>query len=116
MSMYLSTCKNSVGNSNRLLSTTIVGPVVIACFLFGLGHLASAQNVPETIVPVSFEGYPGAPEVYPIPRKDQLSFYPCDQCHASMEPNSKIRPLEVFHFFELEHGQGNIWCLTCHNF
>jgi len=116
MSMYLSTCKISARNGNCLSPVAIIGPVLIAILLFVAAPLASAQDVADPVVPISFEGYPGAPEVNAIPRKDQLSFYPCDQCHASMEPNPKIRPLEIFHFFELEHGQGKIWCLTCHNF
>lgn len=49
-----------------------------------------------------------------VPRKDQLFFYPCDQCHAAMEPNPEIRELDALHDSELDHGRGRIWCLSCH--
>lgn len=61
-----------------------------------------------------FEGYPDAPKFSVIPRKDELFFYPCDQCHAAMEPNPEIRPLSTVHVSEMEHGRGRIWCTSCH--
>jgi len=50
-----------------------------------------------------------------VPRKDDLFFYPCTQCHAAMEPNPEIRPLNAIHDSDLEHGRGRIWCLSCHD-
>ena len=50
-----------------------------------------------------------------LPRKHDLFFYPCDQCHESMEPNPEIRPLNAMHDSTLEHGRGRIWCLSCHD-
>ena len=50
-----------------------------------------------------------------LPRKQELFFYPCDQCHESMEPNPEIRPLNAMHDSALEHGRGRIWCLSCHD-
>jgi len=63
----------------------------------------------------AFQGYPGAPSVAVVPRKDELFFYPCSQCHASMEPNPDIRPLNVMHDSEIDHGGGRLWCLNCHD-
>lgn len=76
---------------------------------------ANAQDATESRAPLRFEGYPDAPEFSVIPRKDKLFFYPCDQCHAAMEPNAEIRPLDVMHDAEIEHGRGRIWCLSCHD-
>jgi len=64
---------------------------------------------------VAFEGYPGAPTVTVVSRKDQLFFYPCSQCHAAMEPNPEVRPLNVMHDAEIDHGRGRLWCLNCHD-
>jgi hypothetical protein len=63
----------------------------------------------------TFRGYPGAPSLKVVPRKDELFFYPCSQCHASMEPNPEIRQLNVMHDAEIEHGDGRLWCLNCHD-
>lgn len=62
-----------------------------------------------------FTGYPGAPHSTVVPRKDDLFFYPCDQCHATMEPNPEIREIDAFHDSEIDHGRGRIWCLSCHD-
>lgn len=75
-----------------------------------------AQGPGETEAKIRFEGYPGAPDVEVVPRKADLFFYPCDQCHASMEPNPEIRQLDTLHDTSIEHGRGRIWCLSCHDF
>lgn len=75
-----------------------------------------AQGSGETDAKIRFEGYPGAPDVQVVPRKEELFFYPCDQCHASMEPNPEIRELDTLHDTSIEHGLGRIWCLSCHDF
>ena len=64
---------------------------------------------------IRFTGYPGAPEIDVVARKEELFFYPCDQCHAAMEPNPEIRALDTFHDSEIDHGRGRIWCLSCHD-
>jgi hypothetical protein len=73
-------------------------------------------QVPVEIPPEHrFKGYEGAPELSVLPRKDELFFYPCDQCHATMEPNPEIRELSgAPHDAELNHGKGRIWCTSCH--
>jgi len=77
---------------------------------------AVAQDPLAQPTTTRFEGYPNAPEYEVISRKDKMFFYPCDQCHANMEPDETIRPLDVMHVGDLEHGRGQIWCLSCHDF
>ena len=76
---------------------------------------ANAEESAEPSQELRFEGYPNAPTVSVVPRKDELFFYPCDQCHAAMEPNPEIRPLNAMHDSALEHGRGRIWCTSCHD-
>ena len=76
---------------------------------------ANAQESAEAPRTLRFEGYANAPTVSVVPRKDKLFFYPCDQCHESMEPNPEIRPLKAMHDSTLEHGRGRIWCTSCHD-
>jgi hypothetical protein len=76
---------------------------------------AQAQESPDSQQPLRFEGYPDAPEFEVVPRKDDLFFYPCGQCHEAMEPNPEIRTLNTMHDAEIEHGRGRIWCLSCHS-
>lgn len=71
---------------------------------------AHAQDTAE----LQFEGYPDAPEFTVVPRKDELTWYPCEQCHEFMEPNPTVRELAAPHEIELDHGAGRIWCITCH--
>lgn len=49
-------------------------------------------------------------------RLDKLYFYPCADCHAFMDPNTEVRELDVEegHPAKIEHGDGQIWCLSCH--
>jgi len=76
---------------------------------------AGAQEPTTPQEPLRFEGYPGAPEVNVVPRRDKLVFYPCMMCHAAMEPNPEIRQLNTPHNSEVKHGRGRIWCLSCHD-
>ncbi len=76
---------------------------------------AMAEEALGAIGETRFEGYPNAPTLDVVSRKNDLFFYPCDQCHATMEPNPEIRELDTFHDSELEHGRGRIWCMSCHD-
>ena len=92
--------------------------IVRACAAVALGFAAisaCAQETPEEAVPIRFEGYANAPQVTVVPRKDELFFYPCDQCHADMEADPEIRKLDTPHHAEIQHGRGRIWCLSCHD-
>lgn len=50
-----------------------------------------------------------------VPRKSQLTFYPCSQCHQFLPPNTQKRDLYSPHPSTLEHGGDRFWCLDCHN-
>ena len=86
-----------------------------ACLIFAGIPTALAQDSVTPLTPVRFEGYPNAPEYSVVSRKDELFFYPCDQCHEAIEPNAEIRSLNAVHEVELKHGRGRIWCLSCHD-
>jgi hypothetical protein len=71
---------------------------------------------PEPTEPTTFAGYANAPPFKVVPQKDKLTFYPCSQCHQYMQPNPQPRKLEAApHPAALQHGNGRIWCLTCHS-
>lgn len=50
-------------------------------------------------------------------RVDGLFYYPCADCHDFMDANRTVRELEVEegHPAKLEHGNGLIWCFSCHD-
>jgi len=50
-----------------------------------------------------------------VPRKPQLGFYPCSQCHQYLKPNPEKRELLSPHPHTLDHGGNRFWCLTCHD-
>jgi formate-dependent nitrite reductase cytochrome c552 subunit len=59
-----------------------------------------------------------APVPYTVgARADELYFYPCGDCHAYMDPNNEVRELDVEkgHPAMLEHGNGLMWCMSCHD-
>lgn len=49
-----------------------------------------------------------------VPRKPELTYYPCTQCHEFLTPNPEVRQLFSPHPSDLDHGDQRIWCLTCH--
>lgn len=55
-----------------------------------------------------------SPPIVP-PRKDLLTFYPCSQCHDNWATNETPRALAPVHEVSLKHGEGRLWCLTCHD-
>ncbi len=72
-------------------------------------------EMPVPIEPKVFAGYPGVPPFSVVPRVDQLTFYPCSNCHSAMKPNPQPRKLIAApHPAALVHGNGRFWCLTCH--
>lgn len=50
-------------------------------------------------------------------RLDDLYFFPCADCHEYMDPNKKVRQLDVEegHPALLGHGDGQMWCFACHD-
>ncbi len=63
----------------------------------------------------AFNQYADKPPPIVPPRKDHLTFYPCSQCHENWETNESPRMLAPVHEVSLKHGEGRIWCLTCHD-
>ena len=55
-----------------------------------------------------------SPPVVP-PRKEYLTFYPCSQCHEHWQTDETPRTLAPVHEVSLQHGEGRLWCLTCHD-
>lgn len=51
------------------------------------------------------------------PRRSELEFYPCMDCHEDKEINNpRERELEDEHTdILLQHGANRFWCTTCHN-
>jgi len=70
---------------------------------------------PNPTEPLRFSGYPQAPAFAVVPRKPQLGFYPCSQCHQALPVDTRPRKLEAApHVADLPHGRGRMWCLNCH--
>ncbi len=96
--------------------TPAMNSLLVAALLCCSAFLsANAEETTASTQELRFEGYPDAPRYSVVPRKDDLFFYPCDQCHAAMEPNPEIRSLNAMHDSALEHGRGRIWCTSCHD-
>jgi len=96
----------------------MAGTIIPACAVIACGFVAAGARAQETAAeaaPIRFEGYADAPQVTVVSRKNELFFYPCDQCHADMEANPDIRTLDTPHHAEIQHGRGRIWCLSCHD-
>lgn len=104
----------------RSLPHTAVAEVRVTgmAILLGLGlaGLAGAQEPPAPAVDVAagFQGYPDAPPLSVVPRQDEIRFFPCEQCHKFLETDPQVRELTSPHTNELEHGEGRLWCLNCH--
>lgn len=64
---------------------------------------------------MQFIQYPDRPPPEVPPRKDQLTFYPCSQCHEYWQTIPEPRKLMPVHEVGLQHGQGRLWCLVCHD-
>jgi len=69
---------------------------------------------PEATEPKAFAGYPEAPPFTVVPQRDGLTWFPCTACHAALQPNPQPRKLNSPHPAALQHGNGRIWCLDCH--
>jgi hypothetical protein len=82
------------------------------------GHRPLRANPPDQEaapgVPEPFTGYDDAPEHSVVSRLDELSFYPCEDCHGMLPANPQRRQLYAPHPADLDHGAGRIWCLDCH--
>ena len=73
------------------------------------------DDAPDPQPAQSFLGYDGAPDFTVVPRIEQLGNYPCAACHAHLEANPERRKLSAPHPAALDHGDGRLWCLDCHD-
>ena len=122
----------------RFMAVVVVCIVVSSVIVFGLSAFAdpsggvarelpefedghrplrlNPQDSPPSTVPAeAFTGYPGAPDVSVVGRTGEMSFFPCSSCHSAMPVNAERRELMAPHPRALDHGDGRIWCLTCHS-
>lgn len=81
---------------------------LFACIPVGFAQARQEVTEPGIIVNAS------AVEFSIVPRKQELNFYPCTQCHQFLTPNPEVRELISPHPSTLDHGDQRIWCLTCH--
>lgn len=98
---------------------------VASCFVLLSLIVASASlaNAQTTTPAVQTDAGSQAPELVTVdnanyavvPRKSELTFYPCSQCHQFLPANAEQRELISPHPSPLEHSNGRFWCLTCHN-
>ncbi len=86
---------------------------LLLCVL-ALDVTAQQTESSNVLAPLRFEGFPDAPDFEVVPRKQDLFFHPCSQCHEAMEPNPEIRQLQSPHDGEINHGRGRLWCMSCH--
>lgn len=86
---------------------------LLACCLLPTADAQEQTTAPDR---PRFTGYPDAPSFSVVSRMEEMFFYPCGQCHDAIEPNPEIRELNVMHDAEIDHGDGRIWCLSCHDF
>jgi len=94
------------------------GTVAVAlCSALAAGPVLAQQATPGTAAEgaLRFPGFPDAPAFEVVARRDDLFFYPCDQCHEFMEASDEVRELDAPHDIELEHGDGRMWCIQCHS-
>lgn len=83
--------------------------LVLACL--AIPGFARAEAESDQLVKLTS---PDGNTFWVVPRKPELNFYPCAQCHEFMTPDPEIRQLFSPHPSDLDHGDERIWCLTCH--
>ena len=62
-----------------------------------------------------FTHYDNRPPPRVPPREDMMNFYPCSQCHEYWKTNPEPRELAPVHNVGMQHGEGRMWCLVCHD-
>lgn len=82
------------------------------------GHRPLRAN-PDTqpsppAVPAPFSGYEDALAFSVVSRVDEVSYFPCEDCHGMLPVNPERRQLYSPHPASLDHGAGRMWCLDCH--
>ena len=97
---------------------TLPGHLAAAAIVVGsvLGALACADATPrhphDTPAPAGAMRPPALVEE----RATALPTFPCTQCHAGREPDTRERALTDFHTrVDLRHGSTGGWCYRCHS-
>lgn len=109
----------AVRSGRRVGSSPVrLGALTAAALWLALtGPAVAAEDGPEDASrrQLHFKGYPDAPPFQVVPRRDDLFFYPCSQCHEFMEASDQVRELDSPHDIEMDHGMGRLWCIQCHS-
>ena len=102
-------------NSKAVASIVLLGNS-LALLTLALGSTLCAQTIsPAPSDTELMQGpYPDAPAIAVMPRQQELAFFPCQQCHATLQANPEVRDVRI-HRTEFNHGEGRIWCLQCHD-
>lgn len=82
----------------------------------GLLQRAASQEPPESEAGAA-PAASRAPPRYEVPERAwNLDYWACSDCHEVEPVNRTERELEEEHTdIELNHGDGNFWCLDCHD-
>lgn len=90
--------------------------------LAGLTQTTAAQTAIGGETRPAGEGQPaagnkGIPEFFVPPPPFSEGIFPCSDCHADMETNTKRRELVEFHedIRIINHNEEERWCLDCHD-
>ena len=63
----------------------------------------------------SVEIIPDSDQLIPV-ESFSLDYFPCNDCHSELEPNTQRRELTEMHDdIIFDHDSENRWCLACHN-
>lgn len=74
-----------------------------------------AISVPPGAPEQSLSRFADRPPPEVPPRQQNITFYPCSQCHKYWKTNPVPHELAPVHSVGLQHGQKRFWCLTCHD-
>lgn len=66
--------------------------------------------------PIQFNGYEGVRPFKIVAGKEEEPIRRCSLCHNILPLNREIRVLtKAPHLGEANHGDGRVWCLSCHH-
>lgn len=88
--------------------------LLILAALVPHGMLAQTEPTEGETGTIGLPSYAEGRPISVVPRKEELIYFPCSDCHEFMEVDTQVRELEAPHVSELNHGEERLWCLTCH--
>jgi hypothetical protein len=83
-----------------------------------LGLWACDSHAPDALAPLAAGARTAAgpdAEVTLQPPPLSEGVFPCSDCHANLDPDPRLRVLEVHGEITLAHGARERWCFDCHN-